>query len=72
MLILKRTVVPLMSAFIASTALVGFAQAEDPCGSDGSGMSQSSHARTHPPKLKSKPLSKRLTLWLATLTATSR
>jgi len=37
MLTFKKTIVPLMSAFIASTALVGFAQAEDPCGSDGSG-----------------------------------
>ncbi|TYC66068.1 hypothetical protein FMN63_27405 [Stappia sp. BW2] len=37
MLTLKKTIVPLMSAFIASTAMVGFAQADDPCGSDGSG-----------------------------------
>ena len=37
MLTLKKTIVPLMSAFIASTAMVSFAQAEDPCGSDGSG-----------------------------------
>jgi|GEM_PF-2423614 len=37
MLTLKKTVAPLMGAFIASTALVGFAQADDPCGSDGSG-----------------------------------
>ncbi|MEE4012324.1 hypothetical protein V1T76_09700 [Roseibium sp. FZY0029] len=37
MLTLKKTIVPLMSAFIASTAMVGFAQANDPCGSDGSG-----------------------------------
>jgi len=39
MLTFKNSIVPLMSAFVVSTALVGFAQADEahPCGADGDG-----------------------------------
>ena len=37
MLALKKTLVPAMSALFLSTAMIGFAQAEEPCGTDLSG-----------------------------------
>ncbi len=72
MLTLKKTIVPLMSAFIASTAMVSFAQAEDPCGSDGSGDKQSLHVLKQTQQLR---LTHRLMppkQWWAILTVTNR